>query len=41
MWFFIFFLLANCIGLTAFFAALVPWRHKSGYSLGWLGSRRG
>src|SRR5512135_156482 len=41
MWFLIFFLLANFIGLTAFFAALVLWRRESGYSLGWLASRRG
>src|SRR5512135_3683590 len=41
MWFLIFFLLANFIGLTAFFAALVLWRRESGYSLGWLVSRRG
>src|SRR5512135_2260110 len=41
MWFLISFLLANFIGLTAFFAALVLWRRESGYSLGWLASRRG
>src|SRR5512135_1720811 len=41
MWFLISFLLANFIGLTAFFAALVLWRRESRYSLGWLVSRRG
>jgi hypothetical protein len=39
MWFIIFFLLVNLIGLTALFAALVLWRRESGSSPGWLVSR--
>src|SRR5262245_54993776 len=41
MWFIIVFILANFVGLSALFVALVLWRRESGSSAGWFASPRG